>query len=412
MAVIKAFAALRPKPEYAKLIAAPPYDVLSGDEARAAVKSNPYSFLRVDKPEADLDSANIYDDRVYARAAQNLNWLARNVMIQDRTPYLYIYRLIMGNVRQTGLVLCSSVDEYLSGVVKKHEQTRDDKERDRTRHIEATNANTGPIFLAYRRKDSPMIGDIAAACTLNNEPVYNFGSGDGITHQVWVIDSADVIMTLTDAFKAVPALYIADGHHRNAAAVNVALKRRKNNADPSAEFNYTMSVIFPDTELRIMDYNRVVKDLNGLSFSELLERVSERFNVSLEETPQKSDKWHVFGMYLNKKWYRLELKETSRVPKKQSDTLDVSILQNELLSPILGIGDPRVDKRIDFVGGARGMDELEKQVDSGEMAAAFSMYPTSMSQLMDIADAGEIMPPKSTWFEPKLRSGLFVHWLG
>ncbi|MDR1558846.1 MAG: DUF1015 family protein [Clostridiales bacterium] len=412
MAVIKAFAALRPKPEYAKLIAAPPYDVLSSDEAREAVKGNPYSFLRVDKPEVDLDtSIDIYDERVYAKAAENLGWLVRNVMTRDDGPRLYIYRLIMDGAPQTGLVACCSVDEYLSGAIKKHELTREDKERDRTRHIEATNANTGPIFLAYRHSDNPAISGIIAEYARDNESAYDFVSDDGITHQVWVIDNADVMSLLTDGFAIVPSLYIADGHHRNASAANVALKRRKNNADPGAEFNYTLSVIFPDTELRILACNRLVKDLNGLSDPELLERIRERFAVTPSATPLKPNKPRVFGMYMNKKWYRLELRENWRIPERQADALDVSVLQNELLTPILGIGDPRADKRLDFVGGIRGLRELEERVELGEMAAAFSMYPTSMNQLTSIADAGEIMPPKSTWFEPKLRSGLFTHWL-
>ena len=412
MAIIKPFAALRPKPEYAELIAAPPYDVLSSDEAREMVKDNPHSFLRVDKSEVDLDqSINIYDDRVYTKAASNLNWLAQNAMVQDGKPCLYIYKLIMNGIEQTGLVACTSVDGYLSGAIKKHELTREDKERDRTRHIDMTNANTGPIFLAYRHMDNPEIRAKIASLTSSNPAVYDFTAEDGIKHLVWVIDNEDDIKGLIECFAVLPVLYIADGHHRNASAVNIAKKRRESDLDPNAEFNYTLSVIFPDEELRILDYNRMVKDLNGLSSDEFLSKVTERFIVSSSEAPVKPGKLNEFGMYMAKKWYRLELRETDRIQKNKTDALDVAILQNTILSPLLGIGDPRTDKRIDFVGGMRGLSELEKRVDSGEMTVAFSMYPTSMSQLMAIADAGEIMPPKSTWFEPKLRSGLFVHWL-
>ena len=410
MAIIKPFAALRPKLGYAGLISAPPFDVLNSDEAREMAKGNPYSFLRVSKPEIDLDpSIDIYDERVYAKAAENLKWLADRVMLRDSKPCLYIYRLTMNGAGRTGLVMSAAVDEYLSGAIKKHELTREDKERDRTRHMDAVNANAEPVFLAYRHRDNPAIKDSIAAFASNNEPAYDFVSGDNIRHQLWVVDPDEYITRLTEEFKVLPAMYIADGHHRSASAANLALSRRQGGANPEAEFNFTLSVVFPDTELSIMDYNRVVKDLNGLTADELLARISAEFDVHPSETPVRPSKPNEFGMYLDKKWRRLELKETVKISGTRTDALDVSILQNTILAPILGIGDPRADKRIDFVGGIRGLSELEKRVDSGEMALAFSLFPTSMEQLMAISDAGEIMPPKSTWFEPKLRSGLFVH---
>jgi len=420
MASIRPFSALRPRVEYASLIASPPYDVLNSDEARELVKDNPYSFLRVEKPEIDLDrSIDIYDDRVYAKAVENLDWLS-GAMIKDKRPNLYIYRLIMDNIQQTGLVTCSSLDDYLSGVIKKHELTREDKERDRTRLIEATQANTSPILMVYQDKDNPDIRIRIADYTSSHMPIYDFTSDDGITHQVWVVDSNEDIRQLTIDFRSLPSLYIADGHHRSASAAAVGLKLRKSAEAPEVhECNSCtgckddaclLSVIFPDIEMRILDYNRVVTDLNNLSTDELLKCLEEQFIITPSENPVKPEKQREFGMYLSNKWYRLEFKGTLN-SDNQKDALDVSILQNELLKPILGIADPRLDRRIDFVGGLRGLGELEKRVNSGEMAVAFSLYPTSMSQLMAIADAGEVMPPKSTWFEPKLRSGLFVNML-
>jgi len=456
MAIINAFSALRPREEYASLVASLPYDVLNSDEARELVKDNPYSFLRVEKPEIDLDrSIDIYDDRVYAKAVDNLNWLS-GAMIRDKKPNLYIYRLIMDNIQQTGLVACTALDDYLSGVIKRHELTREDKERDRTRLIEATQANTSPILMVYPNKANPEIRNRIADYTSSNAPIYDFTSDDGITHQVWVVSCGKDIGQLTEEFKSLPVLYIADGHHRSASAATVGLKRRNNSKvnmnesrnsiedhtcghrsstaasacerHNSAETNACehhnrteasackddsclLSVIFPDIEMRILDYNRVVADLNDLSADELLKRLEEQFIVTPSETQVKPEKQREFGMYLSKKWYRIEYKGMMPNSDIQKDALDVSILQNELLKPILGITDPRSDRRIDFVGGLRGLGELEKRVNSGEMAVAFSLYPTSMSQLMAIADAGEVMPPKSTWFEPKLRSGLFVNML-
>jgi len=412
MSVIKAFAALRPKPEYAADIAAPPFDVLDGGEAREMAEGNPYSFLHVSKAEIDLDGPiSAYDGRVYAKAASNLGWLAANAMLRDDRPCLYIYRLTMDGAAQTGLVMCGSTGEYLSGRIRRHELTREDKERDRTRHIEATNANAEPVFLAYRHADNPGIRARLGAFTSGCQPVYDFTADDGIRHQVWVIDGAEDIEGFISDFQILPMIYIADGHHRSAAAANVAQSRRETGADPNAEYNYMLSVVFPDTELRILACNRVVKDLNGLSPDGFLSALSGLFAVSRSDTQVWPDRLHVFGMYLDKCWYRLELIHTETISGGLTGVLDVSVLQDAVLAPILGIGDPRTDKRIDFIGGVRGLGELEKMVDSGEMAVAFSLFPTSMDQLLAVAGADEIMPPKSTWFEPKLRSGLFIHML-
>lgn len=413
MSIVRPFKGIRPTPELAENVAALPYDVMNSDEAREAVKGNPYSFLHVDKAEIDLDkSIDLYDDKVYEKAAQNLNSMIENgTFIQDETPVFYIYRLDMGGNSQTGIVVCTSIDEYIENKIKKHELTREDKERDRIRHVDTCNANTGPIFLTYKSKKE--IDEIVDGITKSKTPVYNFIADDGVRHTVWVVDDENTVLEISVAFKDVSALYIADGHHRNASAVKVGLKRRKENPnyDKNAEFNFYLSVVFPDNQLHIMDYNRVVKDLNGLSSEEFIEKIKEKFDIE-EFTKNrfcKPSEIHSFGMYLDGKWYKLSAKSSIVEPNDPVKSLDVSILQENLLSPILGIGDPRVDKRIDFVGGIRGVEELMKRVNSGEMKVAFLMYPTTMEQLMNIADAGLIMPPKSTWFEPKLRSGLFIH---
>ena len=329
------------------------------------------------------------------------------VFIQDESPLLYVYELTMDGRSQTGLVACASIDEYLNGTIKKHELTREDKEQDRIRHVDICDANTGPIFLAYRTVD-----EISSAVESVKEktPVYDFTADDGIGHRAWVIDDENMINRLVELFKNVPALYIADGHHRNASAAKVGLKRRAENPGYTGEeeFNYYLSVIFPSDELKILDYNRVVRDLNGMSGDELLNKLSEKFTVRETEGRAKPEKACDFGMYMGGKWYMLTAKDEIRSDDAVRG-LDVSILQDNVLIPILGIGDIRTDKRIDFVGGIRGLGELEKRVDSGEMKLAFAMYPTSIEQLMKIADENKIMPPKSTWFEPKLRSGLFIH---
>ena len=411
MSVLRAFKGYRPTAELCSKVAALPYDVMSSAEAREMVKGDPYSFLHVDRAEIDLDpSVDIYSPEVYQKAADNLNkMITDGIYIHDEKPCMYIYRLTMDGRSQTGLVACASIDEYINNKIKKHELTREDKEQDRIRHVDTCNANTGPIFLTYRNRDD--INALIAEETAKT-PVYDFVSEDGVGHTVWVIDDESKISALQAAFAQVPALYIADGHHRNASAVKVGLKRRgEGEYDKEAEFNFYLAVAFPDNQLKILDYNRVVKDLNGMSESEYLEKISKDFDVKPENGTFKPDSALTFGMYLGGKWYRLTAKDGSFNAADPVESLDVSILQNNLLAPVLGIGDPRTDDRIAFVGGIRGLGELVSLVDSGRAAVAFAMYPTSVEQLMSIADAGKIMPPKSTWFEPKLRSGIFIHTL-
>ncbi|MGI6585873.1 MAG: DUF1015 domain-containing protein [Lutisporaceae bacterium] len=412
MATVKAFRAIRPVPELAGKVAALPYDVMDSHEAREMVKGNPYSFLHVDKAEVDLDpSVDIYDKRVYEKARDNLRRMIRDgVFLQDEKNCLYIYKQVMKGRVQTGLVGCTSIDDYLNDIIKKHELTRADKEQDRINHVDYCNTNTGPIFLTYR--STKEINEIVDSWMANHEPVYDFISEDGIGHTVWIIDEDEAINRLEVQFEAVDYLYIADGHHRSASAVKVGLKRRESFPDYKGdeEFNFFLSVLFPDDQLCIMDYNRVVKDLNGNSPKEFLEKVGEKFDIEVYkgEGQFKPTLRHTFGMYMDGKWYKLTAKEGTYNEKDPVDRLDVSIIQNNLLGPVLGIKDPRTDGRIDFIGGIRGLGELEKRVNEG-MKVAFSMYPTTIEDLMSIAEAGKIMPPKSTWFEPKLRSGLFIH---
>ena len=409
MAVIRQFKAIRPTPEMAEKVAALPYDVVNSEEAAEMVIGNPYSFLHVDKAEIDLPAeTDIYSPEVYEKAKSNLEkMITDGVLVQDEKPMLYVYELTMDGRSQTGLVACTSIDEYMQGIIKKHELTREDKEQDRIRHVDICNANTGPIFLAYRTVDeiSEIVDNVK-----KNAPVYDFTAEDGIIHRAWIIDDEETINRLVKLFKDVPNLYIADGHHRNASAAKVGLKRRNENPNYTGdeEFNYYLAVIFPSDQLKILDYNRVVKDLNGLSEEEFIKKLSEKFDIVETEGRAKPDKAYDFGMYMDGKWYMLTAKDEIK-SKDAVKGLDVSILQDNVLIPILGIGDIRTDKRIDFVGGIRGLGELEKRVDSGEMKVAFAMYPTSIEQLMTIADENKIMPPKSTWFEPKLRSGLFIH---
>lgn len=409
MAVIRQFKAIRPTPEMAEKVAALPYDVVNSEEAAEMVIGNPYSFLHVDKAEIDLPAGtDIYSPEVYEKAKSNLEkMITDGVLVKDEKPMLYVYELTMDGRSQTGLVACTSIDEYMQGIIKKHELTREDKEQDRIRHVDICNANTGPIFLAYRTVDeiSEIVDNVK-----KNAPVYDFTAEDGIIHRAWIIDNEETINRLVKLFKDVPNLYIADGHHRNASAAKVGLKRRNENPNYTGdeEFNYYLAVIFPSDQLKILDYNRVVKDLNGLSEEEFIKKLSEKFDIVETEGRAKPDKAYDFGMYMDGKWYMLTAKDEIK-SKDAVKGLDVSILQDNVLIPILGIGDIRTDKRIDFVGGIRGLGELEKRVDSGEMKVAFAMYPTSIEQLMTIADENKIMPPKSTWFEPKLRSGLFIH---
>lgn len=413
MSIIRPFKGVRPNADYASQIAALPYDVYSSKEAREVVKDKPYSFLRIDRAETFFpEDVDIYSKQVYEKARDTLyDMLQKGLFIQDEKPSLYIYQLTMDARAQTGLVACTSIDEYMNNGIKKHELTRADKEQDRINHVDYCDANTGPIFLTYKQQEE--INKLIETWMTKNSPVYDFVAEDGIRHAVWVIDDEAQIVNLQNEFSKVSSLYIADGHHRAASAVKVGLKRRQENPGFSGdeEFNYFLSVIFPDKQLKIMDYNRVVKDLNGLSEEEFLEKISEKFDIIEKSTEIiQPTKKGTFGMYLDGKWYLIEAKKGTYDEKDPVLSLDVSILQTNLLAPILAIGDPRVDKRIDFVGGIRGLAELERRVTT-DMKVAFAMVPTSISELMEIADADELMPPKSTWFEPKLRSGLFIHLL-
>ena len=411
MAIFKPFKALRPLPEYAGLIAALPYDVMNSKEAAEAVKGNPLSFLHVDKAEIDLpEGTDIYSEEVYLKAKENLTALEKKQYCQqDTAPCFYIYRQIMNGRSQTGIVGCAAIDDYLCGNIKRHEFTRADKEADRIRHVDYCNANTGPIFLTYRSNTE--LSNIVSLWKQSRKPVYDFTTTDNIRNTVWVIDDGETIAKISAAFDATPALYIADGHHRCASAVKVGLRRREQNPgyDGSEEFNFFLAVSFPADELEIMDYNRVMKDLGGKTKGDFLLALSEKFTVEKTGTEAyKPEARHTFGMYLENEWYKLTAKEGTYPENDPVASLDVSILQENCITPIFGITDPRTDKRIDFIGGIRGLGELEKRCRE-DMAVAFSMYPTSLDELMAIADAGEVMPPKSTWFEPKLLSGLFIH---
>jgi uncharacterized protein (DUF1015 family) len=411
LSVIVPFRALRPKKDLVREVAAYPYDVLDWEEAKQLARANPLSFLHVEKSEIDLQKdTGVYGDEVYRKARQNLEKLVRDgVLVQDGKACFYIYRQSVPGHTQYGIVGGVSTREYDAGLIKKHELTMPDKEDDRTRHIDIVNAQTGLVFLVYRAQENI---DRIVADVLKNEPEYDFRAEDGIGHTVWVIDDDRTIETIRRAFAGVECLYIADGHHRAASAAAVA--RRRRDKDPgqkkAEEYEYFMAALFPHDQLRILDYNRAVKDLNGMSAAEFVERIREGFRVSEDFIDRSPVRFHEFGMYLNNgRWYRLTAKDKLYVGRSKIGQLDVSILQDSILRPLLGIEDPRSDRRIKFVGGIRGMKELERMVDSGHFAVAFSMYPPTLSQLMDIADAGEIMPPKSTWFEPKLRSGIFVH---
>ena len=410
MAVLKPFKAVRPKDEYASQVGALPYDVMNSEEAREMVKGKPYSFLHVDKAEVDLPQGiDIYSAEVYEKAKENLDALSENgICKQDEKPMLYIYRQIMNGREQTGIVGCTAVDDYINNVIKKHEFTRADKEADRIRHVDTLDANTGPIFLTHR--ENKTVSDITENWKNTHTPCYDFVSDDGVSQTVWVIDDDAVIDTLVKEFAEIPYLYIADGHHRCASAVRVGERRRGDGEyDKNAEFNFFLSVIFPCDQLKIMDYNRVIADLNGNTSEEFVAKMSEKFVVEEAITsPYAPEERHTFGMYLDNKWYKVTAKAEFIDENDPVECLDVSILQNNLITPILNITDPRTDKRIDFVGGIRGLEELERRCAEG-MKLAFAMYPTSLNELMDIADAGKVMPPKSTWFEPKLLSGLFIH---
>lgn len=410
MAYFRPFNAIRPVKEYADRVAALPYDVMNSEEAKKMVEGNPYSFLHVDKAEIDLpDGTYLYDEAVYAKAKENLDKLVSDgVCKKDETPCFFIYRQIMDGRSQTGLVGCASIDDYINNNIKKHELTRADKEQDRINHVDTCNANTGPIFLTYKNSDT--IKNAVADWQASHEPEYDFVS-DGVSQTVWVIDDEAVNNVIAAGFDSIDSLYIADGHHRCASAVKVGLKRREANPDYTGEeeFNRFLAVCFPSDELEIMDYNRVIRDTKGMSRDQLLTEISTYFSFEPAKTsPYKPEEKHTFGLYIEGRWYKLTAKNGTFDPNDPVSQLDVSILQNNLISPILGIDDPRTDKKIDFVGGIRGLEELERRANS-DMVMALSMYPTTLDDLMAIADAGLIMPPKSTWFEPKLLSGLFIH---
>mgnify|MGYP000490857058 CR=1 FL=1 len=412
MAVFRPFKAIRPIPERAKDVAALPYDVMNSDEAREMVKGNPYSFLHVDKAEIDLDpSIDLYDEKVYLKARENLDKLVTDgVCKEDETPCIYIYRQVMNGRSQTGLVGCTAIDDYINNVIKKHELTRRDKEEDRMKHVRVNNANIEPVFFAY--PDNEKLDVIIKKYTAN-KPVYDFiAPGDGFGHTFWIVDQDADIATITAEFAKMTALYISDGHHRSAAAALVGAEKAKQNPNHRGdeEYNYFMAVCFPANQLTIIDYNRVVKDLNGLTPEQFLAALDKNFIVEEKGADiYKPSGLHNFSLYLGGKWYSLTAKAGTYNDNDPIGVLDVTISSNLILDEVLGIKDLRSDKRIDFVGGIRGLGELKKRVDSGEMKVALALYPVSMKQLMDIADTGNIMPPKTTWFEPKLRSGLVIH---
>ena len=409
MAKVKPFRAIRPAKGLEDKIAALPYDVYSSSEAREVVKKEPMSFLRIDRAETQFpEDVDMYSDAVYQKA-HDLLWgmIERGEFIREQKACYYIYELVYQERVQDGIAACVAVKDYTDGVIRRHENTRRDKEEDRIRHIDACQAQTGPIFLAYRSQQE--LQQIVER-EKEREPVYDFETEDGVIHRVWIITSEKVIARITELFGQMDYLYIADGHHRAASAVRVGLQKAEAAKNPTGaeEFNYFLAVMFPKEQLRILDYNRVVKDLHGLSVEQFLEKLQEKFTVEARTEAVSPEKKGTFGLYVDGTWYALTYKGDMDA-LETVDRLDVSILQKEVLDALLGIQDPKTDQRIKFVGGIRGLQELEKNVDQDGWAAAFSMYPTSMDELLDIADAGLLMPPKSTWFEPKLRSGLFIH---
>jgi uncharacterized protein (DUF1015 family) len=410
MSILKPFRGIRPGREQAHKVAAPPYDVLSSAEARVMAEGNSISFLHVNKPEIDVDpSIDVHDDRVYHKGAENLQAFIRDgVLSQDEAPYFYVYRQHMGKHVQTGLMAVASVEEYENNLIKKHEFTRPEKEDDRVKHMDVVNAQVGPVFLTYQAR--PNIDSLIAEL-VTQEAEYDFTLPDGIRHVLWLVKDSETIREIESAFRDIPCLYVADGHHRSAAATRVKNMRQQANPTHTGKeaYNYFLAVIFPHDQMQILDYNRVVTDLNGHSEEDFLAALENKFHVTLEDKACKPAALHQFGMYLDGQWYSLKVRDGVVDENDPVSRLDVAVLQDNVLKPILGIDNPRVDKRIDFIGGIRGMAELEKRVDNGEFIVAFSCYPTSIEHLMAIADAGEVMPPKSTWFEPKLRSGLVIH---
>lgn len=409
MAVIKAFKGIRPRVDMAADVAALPYDVYNREEATKVVAENPISFLSIDRAETGFGpDVDTYDDIVYERARDRLwEMYDKGVFFQDEKPCLYLYELEMKGHIQTGIVACASIDDYLNDVIKKHENTRADKEKDRIRHVDTCGAQTGPIFLAYKANNE--ISRIIEDFKLKNEPVNNFISDDGVRHTVYVIDDDAIIKHITDLFAKVDNLYIADGHHRAASAVKAGLMRREANGGKPGEYDYFLSVLFADNQLAIMDYNRVVKDLNKLSDGEFLDKVKEVADITQGSSKMIRPAYRgECVMYLRGKWYRIAFKDSVKTEDIVGG-MDVSLLQNNILGPILDIDDPKTNDRIEFVGGIRGLEFLKNRCDSFVNGVAFAMYPVSMKELFDVADAGLLMPPKSTWFEPKLRSGLFIH---
>lgn len=408
MADIRPFQAIRPREDLVQDIAALPYDVYSRKEAYELMKGNQLSFLRIDRPETQFaEDCDMYSEEVYNKAKEMLwDMVEKGQFVQDNSNCYYIYALTMDGRRQVGIVACSGVDDYINQIIKKHENTRAEKEIDRIHHVDTCEAQTGPIFLAYR-KNEVIAQETAKA--MENNPVYDFTADDGIRHQVWIIDNADSVANIKGAFETIDSIYIADGHHRCASAVKVSLMRREQNPSYTGEeaYNSFLSVLFPDEELMIMSYNRVLKSLNDYSPESFLNEIKKRFSVEISETAVSPEEKGIFGMYLDHTWYKVTIPAKLRKEDPVAG-LDVSILQDEILTPLLGIDDPKTDKRIDFVGGIRGLSELEKRCDE-DCVCAFSMYATDIHELFDVADAGRLMPPKSTWFEPKLRSGLFIH---
>ncbi len=407
MSIVRPFKALRPEVQFAKQVASRPYDVLNSAEAKIEVQGNPHSFLHITKSEVSLpDDIDIHSAAVYEKAKENLEaFTSRNILFQDNKACFYIYQLIMNDRSQTGLVCVSSVDDYENGIIKKHEFTRPEKELDRINHIKISGAQTGNVFLAYRNVDE--LDELIEKWKTIKNPVYNFTADDNIQHTIWVVNEDAVIENIKTIFEEkIPCTYIADGHHRAASAAKV---RATLEDKATEESNYFLTTLFPSNQLAILDYNRVVTDLNGLPTIEFLNKLEENFIVSLiGEKAFKPTQLHEIGLYIDKNWYKLVAKENT-FNNNPIGVLDISILQNNIFTPLLNIIDQRTDKRVDFVGGIRGLGELEKRVNSGEMAAAFSLYPVTINQLFDMADSGNVMPPKSTWFEPKLRDGLLTH---
>jgi len=406
VAVIRPFRALRPQVDRAESVASVPYDVVNTDEARALAHGNPFSFLHVSRPEIDLPAGtDIHSDIVYRKAVENFEKLiAECPMEKESEPSIYLYRLIMGNHEQIGIVACCSVDEYDNSTIRKHERTRRDKEDDRTRHMLMLKAQTGPVFLTYRRR-ADIDDQVSAAVSAT--PLYDLTAPDGVRHTIWRISDSD---SLVKSFESVPLLYIADGHHRAASASRARAELRDQSFAHTGQedYNYFLTVIFPDSQVQILAYNRTVQDLNGLSQEQFLDSIKEQFSISENASPEPPERGN-WSMYLDGKWYGLQLSPATTQPAGTVAGLDVSILQDRLLDPILGIKDVRTDKRVDFIGGLRGTKELERLVDEGKAAVAFSLFPTTVSELLMVSDANEIMPPKSTWFEPKLRDGLLIH---